>query len=140
MNLEANIYKKLLKQATKAYKKGEIPVAALVMKDNKILSISYNKKEKTQDITSHAEILAIKKAAKKLKRWNLSDCILYVTLKPCSMCNEIINQSRISKVYYLLDKPEFKKEYYKTKFEVSDFSDYSVTYQQLLSNFFQNKR
>lgn len=140
MNIEDKIVQKLMKNAKKASKKGEIPVSAIVINNNKIISSSYNKKEKTKDITAHAEILALKRAAKKLGRWNLNDCTLYVSLKPCSMCFEIIRQSRIENVYFLLDKPYYKKEFDKTKCSLLKSPVSSNTYQQLLSDFFQNKR
>lgn len=134
------IINKLLDLAKKAKKCNEIPVSAIILKDNKIISFAYNKREKRKDITAHAEVLAIRKAAKKLKTWNLSDCELYVSLKPCQMCNEIIKQSRIKRVYYLLDKPSFKKEYNQTEYIYINNNQHSTTYQQLLSDFFQNIR
>ena len=97
-------------------------------------------KEKIKDVTAHAEILCIRESAKKLKRWNLSDCDLYVTLKPCNMCMEIIKQSRIKTVYYLLDKLDYKHEFSKTNIEQIKCEEDIDTYQQLLSDFFQNMR
>lgn len=91
--------KEALKQAKKAYKKGEIPVGAIIVKDNKIIARAYNEKEYKFDTTKHAEILAIQKASKKLKSWRLTDCDMYVTLEPCSMCAGALIQSRIRKVY-----------------------------------------
>lgn len=130
----------LIKLATKAYQKGEIPVSAVLVQNQKIVSKKYNLKEKTKDITAHAEILCIRDAAKKLKSWNLSDCDLYVTLKPCNMCMEVIKQSRIKNVYYLLDKLDYKHEFTKTNIQKIESKNDINTYQQLLSDFFQNKR
>ena len=87
-----------LKEAEKAYKKGEIPVGAIIVKDNKIITKSHNLKEKHKCTIDHAEILAIKKACKKLKNWRLLGCSIYITMYPCPMCASAINQSRISKV------------------------------------------
>ena len=129
-----------MKLSTKAFKKGEIPVAAIVIKDNKILAKKYNLKEKRKDITAHAEILAIQKAARKLKSWNLADCDLYVTLKPCKMCEEVIKQSRIRNVYYILDKLDYKHDYNKTNFNLLNVEDELNSYQQLLSSFFKKRR
>lgn len=134
------IIKLLIKLATKAYKKGEIPVSAVVVQNEKIISKKYNLKEKIKDVSAHAEILCIRDSAKKLKRWNLSDCDLYVTLKPCNMCMEIIKQSRIKNVYYLLDKLDYKHEFSKTNIEQIKCEEDIDTYQQLLSDFFQNMR
>lgn len=135
-----NIINILFKLSNKAYQKGEIPVSALLIQNGKILSKKYNLKEKKKDITAHAEVLCIRETAKKLKRWNLSDCNLYVTLKPCNMCMEIIKQSRIQNVYYLLDKLDYKHEFTKTNFQKIGCKNNIDAYQQLLSNFFQNKR
>ena len=88
-----------LKEAQKAYNKLEVPVGAVIVKDGKIIARAYNQKEYKNDTTNHAEILAIKKASKKLKSWRLLDCEMYVTLEPCSMCAGALIQSRIKKVY-----------------------------------------
>ena len=78
----------------------EIPVAAIVVKDGEVISASCNQKESQNDISAHAEILAIKEAAKKLNRWRLDDCELYVTLEPCPMCAWAIMQARLKAVYF----------------------------------------
>ncbi len=91
--------KEALKQAQKAYDKLEVPVGAVIVKDGKIIAKAYNQKEYKNDTTNHAEILAIKKASKKLGSWRLIDCDMYVTLEPCSMCAGALIQSRIRKVY-----------------------------------------
>lgn len=91
--------KEALKQAQKAYEKGEIPVGAIIVKQNKIIARAYNEKETKQDTTKHAEIIAIQKASKKLKTWRLTDCEMYVTLEPCSMCAGALIQARLKKVY-----------------------------------------
>ena len=88
-----------LKEAKKAYDELEIPVGAVIVKDGKVIARAYNEKEKKQDTTKHAEILAIQKASKKLNSWRLNDCDMYVTLEPCSMCAGALIQSRIRKVY-----------------------------------------
>lgn len=99
MLINEQYMKEALKQAKKAYEKGEIPVGAIIIKDNKIIARAYNEKEYKFDTTKHAEILAIQKASKKLKSWRLTDCDMYVTLEPCSMCAGALIQSRIRKVY-----------------------------------------
>lgn len=87
-----------LKQAQKAYDINEVPIGAVIVKDKKIIAKGYNQKEKNNDVTKHAEILAIQKASKRLNNWRLNDCTLYVTLKPCNMCTGAIVQSRLSRV------------------------------------------
>ncbi|MFQ3573973.1 MAG: nucleoside deaminase, partial [Thermodesulfovibrionales bacterium] len=78
--------KEALKEAQKALKKDEIPVGAVVVCNGEIVSRAHNLKEKTKNPTQHAELIAISMAAKRLNRWRLNDCILYVTLEPCIMC------------------------------------------------------
>lgn len=78
----------------------EIAVGAIVVKDGKVLASAVNRKEELNDVTSHAEILAIRAACEKLKNWRLDGCELYVTLEPCPMCAWAILQSRISTVYF----------------------------------------
>ncbi len=91
--------KEALKEAKKAENILEVPVGAVIVKDGKIIARAYNQKETKNDSTKHAEIIAIQKASKKLKAWRLSDCEMYVTLEPCSMCAGALIQSRIKKVY-----------------------------------------
>ena len=94
-------YMKLaIQQAKKAYKYEEVPVGAVIVKNNKIIAKAYNKKEKTKNVTKHAEIIAILKACKKIKNWRLDDCEIYVTMEPCMMCCGAIEQSRIKKIIY----------------------------------------
>lgn len=78
----------------------DVPVGALIVKNGEILASECNKKEATNDITAHAEILAIKEAEKKLGNWRLDGCELYVTLEPCPMCAWAIIQSRVKSVYF----------------------------------------
>mgnify|MGYP004592840007 CR=1 FL=1 len=94
-----------LKEAKKAYLKEEVPIGAVIVKDGKVIARAHNLREKTNNAISHAEILAIEKACKKLNSWRLEDCTIYVTLEPCPMCLGAMMQARIKKVYYgALDK------------------------------------
>ena len=98
--LEKEYYmKEALKEAKKAYKKQEIPVGAIIVKDGNIIARGYNQKELKKDSTMHAEIIAIRKASKKIGAWRLNDCEMYITLEPCPMCAGAIVQSRIKKIY-----------------------------------------
>ncbi len=97
--MEEKFMKEALKEAKKAYKKLEVPVGAVIVKDGKIIARAHNLKETKFDTTKHAEILAIQKASKKLNSWRLIDCEMYVTLEPCSMCAGALINSRIKKVY-----------------------------------------
>lgn len=91
--------KEALKEAQKAYKKKEVPVGAVIVRDGKIIARAHNIKEEKNDTTKHAEILAISKASRKLSSWRLTGCEMYVTLEPCSMCAGACIGARIKKVY-----------------------------------------
>ncbi len=95
-----------LKEARKAYELEECPIGCVIVKDNKIISRAHNLRITHNCSLSHAEILAIKQACKKLDSWRLSDCDLYVTLEPCTMCSGAIIQSRIRKVYFAAYEPK----------------------------------
>ena len=99
MEQKEHYMKQALKEAEKAYKKLEVPVGAVIVKDGKIIARAHNQKETRTDTTKHAEILAIQKASKKLESWRLIDCEMYVTTEPCQMCAGAIVQARIKKVY-----------------------------------------
>ena len=88
-----------IQEAIAARNEEEIPIGAVIVKDGSIISKAHNLKEILNDVTAHAEILAIKEAAKVIGDWRLNGCEMYVTLEPCSMCASAIIQSRISKVY-----------------------------------------
>ena len=91
--------KEALKEAKKAYKKDEIPVGAVIVKNGEIIARAHNLKETKCSSISHAEILAIEKANKKINAWRLEDAEMYVTLEPCMMCMGAIINSRIKKLY-----------------------------------------
>ena len=126
----------LIKLSDKAESIGDIPVGAIVVKDNKIIGKGYNNRIKNKKVISHAEVNAIIDASKKLNDWRLNDCDLYVTLEPCDMCYEIIKQSRIKNVYYLLENKE-KHKYSKTNVHILKYNEETVNlYRKKLSNFF----
>lgn len=97
--MEEKFMKEALKEAVKAYDKLEVPVGVVIVNNGKIIARAHNVKEEKQDTTRHAEIIAIQKASKKLNNWRLTNCEMYVTLEPCSMCAGALIQSRIKKVY-----------------------------------------
>ena len=131
-----------LKQALKAYKKQEVPIGAIIVKNGKIISKAYNKKENKQITTKHAEIIAIERACKKLKTWHLDGCEIYTTMEPCLMCYGAIEQSRISKIYYGLKNMNFgfKSKYnIETKLQVCECK-ISNEYIDYIKSFFKEKR
>ena len=99
MNEKEKFMNEALKEAKKAYKKLEVPVGCVIVRDGKIIARGHNLKETKKDTTKHAEIIAIQKASKKLEAWRLLDCDMYVTLEPCSMCAGAIINSRIRNLY-----------------------------------------
>lgn len=126
-----------IKESLKAYKKGEVPVGAVIVKNNKIIAKSHNTIEKKKNAINHAEINAIRIASKKLKNWRLIDCDLYVTLQPCKMCEGAIELSRIQNVYYAASRNETN---FKNKFKMIKLSNYNSDYLNILKNFFKDKR
>lgn len=144
---EQSIMQQAIIEAKKAYKKGDVPIGAIIVKDGKIISRAYNKKEKKNVATYHAEILAIQKATKKLHTWHLDECTMYVTLEPCMMCSGAIIQSRIKKIYYLADN--INNGFLKSKYDLTKM--YNIRIEQinsilktesihLLKTFFQQRR
>ncbi|MBD2178505.1 nucleoside deaminase [Pseudanabaena sp. FACHB-1998] len=93
--------------AKNAGEMGEIPVGAVIVdKEGQAITTGVNQKERSQDPTAHAEMVAIREAAKFLKDWHLTDCTLYVTLEPCPMCAGAILQARVSTLVYGADDPK----------------------------------
>lgn len=88
-----------LKEAKKAYDKGDTPIGAVIVRDGEIIARGHNEKELKLDSTLHAEMIAIKKASKALKSWRLNECDMYVTLEPCTMCAGAIIHARIRRLY-----------------------------------------
>jgi tRNA(adenine34) deaminase len=95
-----------LKEAMKAYAKDEAPIGTVIVLNGKIIARGHNERELKQDATLHAEMIAIRKASRKLGSWRLPECELYVTLEPCAMCAGAIVQSRIRRVYIGASDPK----------------------------------
>ena len=89
-----------IKEAQKAAALGEVPIGAVVVRDGQIVGRGYNLRERDNDPTAHAEILAMRDAGKNTGGWRLENCTLYVTMEPCPMCAGAIVQSRIENVYF----------------------------------------
>ncbi len=90
--------KQALKEAAKAERLGEVPIGCVIVQNDKIIARGYNRRNTDKSTLSHAEMIAIRKASKKLGDWRLEDCSLYVTLEPCQMCSGAIVQARIKQV------------------------------------------
>lgn len=100
MNIDEYYMQKAIEEAYKAYELDEIPVGAIIVKDNQIIASNFNKKEEKKDPTAHAEILAIKEACGYLNTPYLYGCTLYVTYEPCIMCTGAILNSRLDKIVF----------------------------------------
>ncbi len=148
-NEEDRYFMKLaLEEAKKGFEEDEVPVGAILVKEGKIISSAYDKREKSNLITSHAEMLCIMRANKVLNSWRLENCVLYTTLEPCLMCSGAIIQARIKKVIYGANSPKFgaitnfnifNQNWHTHKVEAKGglLSDES---KQLLQKFFKNRR
>lgn len=141
-----------LEEAKKAYDEGEVPVGAVIVKDDNVIAKAYNTKEKNKCSLDHAELSAIKFACGKLDNWRLIGTTIYVTLEPCPMCASAIKQSRINRVVYLLDNNDINtskivNEIFslhdanapveKVKLDISKFNEEDT---MILSNFFRKRR
>ncbi len=147
MAYDEKFMKKALSLANKAYNLDEVPVGAVIVINGEVVASAYNKREQSQDATAHAEILAIKKACKKLNDFRLLGAELYVSLEPCVMCTGAILNARIQNVYYgasitngsisckeLAEKAELN---HKTNFEGGYLE---AECSKLVSDYFKQKR
>ena len=136
-------------EAIKAFDENEVPIGAVIVRDDKIIAFAHNKKEHDKCSISHAEILAIMEASNKINNWRLEDCDIYVTLDPCPMCASAIKQARIKNVYSALNNSDnnnlnliqsiFKKDI--TNPEVNFVSNlYVDRSKNLLNSFFDKQR
>ena len=100
MDTDTTFMRAAIKQAQKAYEKSEVPIGCVIVHDGKIIARGYNRRNTDKSTLAHAEITAIRKAAKKLGDWRLEDCTLYVTLEPCPMCAGAAINARLDNVYF----------------------------------------
>ncbi|MFC0560274.1 tRNA adenosine(34) deaminase TadA [Halalkalibacter alkalisediminis] len=125
MDIHEKWMKLALVEANKAEQLGEVPIGAIIVKDNEVIAAAHNRREMDRQALAHAEIAVIKEACEKLESWRLLGCTLYVTLEPCPMCAGAIIQSRIETVVFgardpkagcagtlmnLLEEPKFNHE------------------------------
>ncbi len=98
MNQDERYMREAIRQAKKAYALGEVPIGCVIVYEGTIIGRGYNRRTIDKNTLAHAEMIAIKKASKKMDDWRLEDCTMYVTLEPCQMCSGAIVQSRMKKV------------------------------------------
>ena len=137
-----------LKEAQIALEEGEVPVGAVVVKDGRIIGRGHNKRERELDISGHAEISAMKEAAKQLGRWALDGCAIYVTLEPCLMCAGAIKQARVRSLHCAAKDERYGAESAYHLFSSKDayasplvyFGEEEAKSASLLNRFFANQR
>jgi len=95
-----------LDEARRAGAIGEVPIGAVVVCDGAVVATGYNRREVDHDPAGHAELIAIREASRRLERWRLSDCTVYVTLEPCPMCAGLMHQARIARCVYAAADPK----------------------------------
>ncbi len=127
-----------MKEANKSLIYKDVPVGAVIVKNNKIIAKAYNGRHKNQIVTHHAEILAIEKACKKLKNWRLDGCKLYVTLEPCQMCKGAISEARINEVIYGTKREKSKA--IKCKYKCIENEGITNKCSTVIKEFFKNVR
>ena len=137
--MEEEYFKEAIKQSKKAYKNNEVPVGAVIVRNGKIIARGNNNRQNKRNVFGHAEINCIKKAARKNKDWRLDDCDMYVTLLPCDMCQAIIKESRIRKVYYLIEK-EKVDNICNNITQTKVCNKLQQEYREMLKNFFESMR
>lgn len=98
MTTDERYMKAAIRQAQKAQALGDVPIGCVIVHQGRIISRGYNRRMADKTVLAHAELIAIKKACKKIGDWRLEDCVLYVTLEPCPMCAGAIVQARIPRV------------------------------------------
>lgn len=140
-------YMKLaLEEAKKAFNANEVPIGAVIVCNDEVVSFGYNMKEKLSNPIKHAEIIAIEDACNKRNTWYLDDCDIYVTVEPCLMCFGAINESRIKNIYYGIANEKYGfSNYVKDNYIVEKrinveggiLSEESL---EIVQNFFKSKR
>lgn len=129
-----------VKEAKKAYTTGNSPIGVVIVRNGKVISKAHNRKNSLNISVYHAEVIAIIKACKRLKRWILDDCEMYVTLEPCGMCINAIAESRIRNVYYLVSS-DYSKNLEANIDKIAFYKlDDVYSYIHLLSGFFKERR
>ena len=135
--------------AEKAYNLNEVPIGAVIIKNDEVIGCGYNQKESTNSVLKHAELIAIEEASKNLNNWRLDDCNIYITLDPCPMCASAIKQARIKNVYSALNNTDDSYLEIINKIFVGDNTNPSVNFisnldvdksKNLLNSFFKKQR
>jgi len=140
---DEEIFQKLISKASKAAHEAEVPIAAAIVKDGEIISLKSNETEKRLNFISHAELLCIEEASRKLSSKYLNECRLYVTVEPCQMCFYAARLCRLPKILYLLRSENFGREgpaYSAIDCHAADIPSLNAASLQLMQSFFAKKR
>ena len=138
-----------LEQAQLAYQQGEVPVGAVVVKDNQVIASGYNQPITTHDPSAHAEVVAIRNAAQALNNYRLIGCTLYVTVEPCTMCTGLLIHSRIQRLVYGTTEPKAGAIHSALQLPQQNFYNHQLQIQgevlaencsQIISKFFAMRR
>lgn len=145
INIHEKYMQLALKEAQKAYENDEVPVGAVIVKDNQVIGLGHNTNEISQNPLRHAEMNAIEAAIKKLNSKNLSGSSIYITLEPCMMCLGAIMNAKINNIYFSAFDLEYgnliSNEHYKLNKDIKWYSGILQTEcSQLLRDYFKNKR
>ncbi len=135
--------------AEEAFQENEVPIGAVIVKNNEVISFGYNIKEKKFSVLEHAELIAIRRAEEKLQNWRLDDCDLYITLDPCPMCASAIKQARIRSVYSAVSNSDSQNDILIKKIFEKDSVNPNVSFfsnldeersKKMLNDFFKKQR
>jgi tRNA(adenine34) deaminase len=146
---DRNFMRRAIIQARTAEENGDVPIGAVIVKENRIIAKAYNQREQLQDPTAHAEIIALTQAASAVGSWRLHGCTVYVTLEPCSMCAGALVLARIDRLVYGCD--DKKTGAVKSLYNIAQDERLNHTINvtsgiiaqecgSLLTDFFRNKR
>lgn len=135
--------------AKKSYKKKEVPVGCVIVLDEEIIGEGFNRVIAEKDISSHAEINAIKQASKKIDNYRLNNCVMYSTLEPCHMCAKAIIDTRIKRLIFATEEPKHGSIVSVDNFFDKSYLNHSTNYESgllkeesalLLKSFFKERR
>lgn len=139
--IDESIIDEVVNQAKIAFNNNEIPVGAVIFKDNKIISVGTNNRQNNHNILGHAEINAIIEAEKVINDWRLDGYSMIVSLEPCEMCSIIIKETRLDKIYYILgSNNKVKSDINKIRMDEDIYKKQSKELSTLINNFFSSKR
>lgn len=148
-NKEKSFMQSALIKAKESFNHGEVPVGAVVVKDGEIIGEGRNNVISDQDVTSHAEINAIRAASKTIKNYRLNKCSIFITLEPCHMCAKAIIDARLESIIFATKEPKTGSIVSVDNFFDKEYLNHSVKYKfglfekeaaDLLKNFFMLRR